>query len=137
MLDELSPPQRVAYVLHDLFAVSFDEIGPVLDTTVAAAKKLASRARIRLRDVRAVDLPGSAHQMEIIDAFLAAARGGDIARLVTLLAPDVVRTADLKFSRTAPLLSSRAPGRSRRRPGCSWTASPLPSRSSLRVTRER
>ncbi|MET7862751.1 sigma factor-like helix-turn-helix DNA-binding protein [Micromonospora taraxaci] len=80
MLDELSPPQRVAYVLPDLFAVPFDEIGPVLDTTVAAAKKLASRARIRLRDARAVDLPGSAHQREIIDAFLAAARGGDIAR---------------------------------------------------------
>lgn len=97
VLDELSPPQRVAYVLHDLFAVPFDEIGPVLDTTVAAAKKLASRARVRLRDARAVDLPGSAHQMEIIDAFLAAARGGDIARLVTLLAPDVVRTADLGF----------------------------------------
>ena len=106
VLDELSPPQRVAYVLHDLFAVPFDEIGPVLDTTVAAAKKLASRARIRLRDARAADLPGSAHEMEIIDAFLAAARGGDIARLVTLLAPDVVRTADLGFlaNGTAPVV---------------------------------
>lgn len=106
VLHELSPPQRVAYVLHDLFAVPFDEIGPVLDTTVAAAKKLASRARIRLRDAPAVDLPGSAHQMEIIDAFLAAARGGDIPRLVTLLAPDVVRTADLGFlaDGTAPVV---------------------------------
>ncbi|MFG1837246.1 sigma-70 family RNA polymerase sigma factor [Micromonospora sp. NPDC049175] len=97
VLGELSPPQRVAYVLHDLFVVPFDQVASVLDTTTVAAKKLASRARIRLRAAGPVDPPRPARQLEVIDAFLDAARGGDIARLVTLLAPDVVRTADLGF----------------------------------------
>lgn len=95
VLGELSPRQRVAYVLHDLFAVPFDQVAIVLDGTAGSAKKLASRARTRLRDA---DPPGpreSGRDAEIIEAFLAAARGGDIARLVTLMAPDVVRTADL------------------------------------------
>jgi RNA polymerase sigma-70 factor (ECF subfamily) len=101
LLGELSPRQRVAYVLHELFAVPFDQIAPMLDTTAASAKKLASRARARLR---VADAAGPrTGQTEIIEAFLAAARGGDIARLVTLMAPDVVRTADLS------LLPSGAP----------------------------
>lgn len=104
LLGELSPAQRVAYVLHDLFAVPFDRVAAVLDATPAAAKKLASRARGRLREARPPESgaggPGTSGQreiaghLEIVEAFLAAARGGDIARLVTLLAPDAVRTAD-------------------------------------------
>ncbi|WP_228814022.1 sigma-70 family RNA polymerase sigma factor [Nocardia flavorosea] len=106
LLGELSPAQRVAYVLHDLFAVPFDQVAAVLDGTPAAAKKLASRARGRLRAARpgeygtgtgSASASGSldiAGHLEIVEAFLAAARGGDIARLVTLLAPDTVRIAD-------------------------------------------
>lgn len=94
LLEELSPKQRVAYVLHDLFAVPFDQIAHVLDTTTASAKKLASRARTRLRDADPVNSPQLRPQIEVIDAFLAAARGGDLARLITLMAPDVIRTAD-------------------------------------------
>ncbi|WP_280489707.1 sigma-70 family RNA polymerase sigma factor [Nocardia carnea] len=106
VLGELSPAQRVAYVLHDLFAVPFERVAAVLDSNPAAAKKLASRARARLRDARPAETgtatgstgtsghPGIVGHLEIVEAFLAAARGGDIARLVTLLAPDAVRTAD-------------------------------------------
>ncbi|WP_024804009.1 sigma-70 family RNA polymerase sigma factor [Nocardia sp. BMG51109] len=94
LLGELSPKQRVAFVLHDLFAVPFDQVAAVLDTTPATAKKLASRARIRLREADPAEPDRSAEHFEIIDAFLAAARGGDIARLVSLMAPGVVRTAD-------------------------------------------
>lgn len=100
VLGELSPGQRVAYVLHDLFAIPFDVIAAVLDSNIAAAKKLASRARARIGAGRptaaaaAADLSEAADRLDIVEAFLAAARGGDIARLVTLLAPDAVRTAD-------------------------------------------
>ncbi|MFD4406555.1 sigma-70 family RNA polymerase sigma factor [Nocardia sp. NPDC058499] len=104
LLGELSPAQRVAYVLHDLFAVPFDRVAAVLDATPAAAKKLASRARGRLREARPPESgtggPGTSGQreiaghLEIVEAFLAAARGGDISRLVTLLAPDAARVAD-------------------------------------------
>ncbi|TDB95996.1 sigma-70 family RNA polymerase sigma factor [Actinomadura sp. 7K534] len=94
LLGELSPRQRVAYVLHDLFAVPFDQIAAVLDTTPASAKKLASRARARLRGPRPAEPAAHPGHLEIVEAFLAAARGGDIARLVTLMAPDAVRTAD-------------------------------------------
>ncbi|MEU1982724.1 sigma-70 family RNA polymerase sigma factor [Nocardia sp. NPDC019395] len=98
LLGELSPTQRVAYVLHDLFAVPFDRIAAVLDATPAAAKKLASRARTRLRDIRPDEQePEVDEHLEIVEAFLTAARGGDIARLVTLLAPDAVRTAELSL----------------------------------------
>ncbi|TXK40951.1 sigma-70 family RNA polymerase sigma factor [Nonomuraea sp. C10] len=94
LLDELSPRQRVAYVMHDLFAIPFDQVAATLGTNAVSAKKLASRARARLRDVRPVIRRHDAEENEIIEAFLAAAHGGDIARLVTLMAPDVVRTAD-------------------------------------------
>jgi RNA polymerase sigma-70 factor (ECF subfamily) len=97
LLDELSPKQRVAYVLHDLFAVPFDQVAAALDTNPASAKKLASRARAKLRDAQP-GVPGHrAEAIVIIEAFIAAARGGDIARLITLMAPDAVRTADLRL----------------------------------------
>lgn len=97
LLGELSPRQRVAYVLHDLFAVPFEQVAVALDTAPASAKKLASRARIRLRDAQAPDTGPGVENREVVEAFLAAARGGDLARLVSLMAPDAVRTADLRL----------------------------------------
>jgi RNA polymerase sigma-70 factor, ECF subfamily len=94
VLDRLSPAQRVAFVLHDLFAVPFDKIAGLLDRSPAAAKKLASRARGRLHPGSAVQSRRAAKHLEIVEAFLAASRGGDIATLLELLAPDVVRSVD-------------------------------------------
>ncbi|MFD8597813.1 sigma-70 family RNA polymerase sigma factor [Kitasatospora sp. NPDC059646] len=94
LLDALPPRQRVAYVLHDLFTVPFDRIAEVLDVRPDAAKKLASRARAALRAARPAPGTPAASHLRIVDAFLAAARGGDLARLVALLAPDAVRLAD-------------------------------------------
>jgi DNA-directed RNA polymerase specialized sigma24 family protein len=92
--DRLSPAQRVAFVLHDVFAVPFAAIGDVLDRSPTAAKKLASRARSRLHDGTPAQPGHVAQHFEIVEAFLAASRGGDIATLLELLAPDVVRRVD-------------------------------------------
>lgn len=94
VLDRLSPRQRVAYVLHDLFAVPFDQIAVALDTSTDAAKKLAGRARTALHGTEPALPARSAEHLAIVEAFLSAARGGDIERLVTMLAPGAVRTAD-------------------------------------------
>src|SRR6201999_4273586 len=82
VLDTLSPAERLAFVLHDVFAVPFDQIGPILDRTPAAAKQLASRARQRLRGTSG-DAPAADRttQREVADAFLAAARQGDFEGL--------------------------------------------------------
>lgn len=94
VLDRLSPAQRVAFVLHDVFAVPFETIAELLNRTPDAAKKLASRARARLHaDSAATARPTSRH-LEVVEAFRAASAGGDIAGLLRLLAPDVVRTVD-------------------------------------------
>lgn len=91
VLDRLSPAQRVAFVLHDLFSVPFDDIGRVLDRSAVAAKKLASRARDRLHGAPSTyDVADFA----VVEAFMAASRGGDIPALLDLLAPGVVRTVD-------------------------------------------
>ncbi len=95
LLDRLTPPQRVAFVLHDLFSMPFDQIAEVLDTTAANAKKHASRARVRIRpDQPPVAAAGDARHHAIVAAFLRAATGGDIARMIELMAPDCVRIAD-------------------------------------------
>jgi RNA polymerase sigma-70 factor (ECF subfamily) len=94
VLDRLSPAQRVAFVLHDVFAVPFETIGDVLDRSPTAAKKLASRARARLHDGPSARPGRVAEHLEVAEAFLAASRGGDIATLLRLLAPDVVRRVD-------------------------------------------
>ena len=96
LLDRLSPAQRVAFVLHDLFAVPFDQIAAVVDRSTVATKKLASRARDRVRGpaVPALAPPDVAEHRAIVEAFLTASRGGDIDTLLRLLAPDVVRRAD-------------------------------------------
>jgi len=94
VLDTLSPTERLAFVLHDVFAVPFKEIARILDRSPAAAKQLASRARRRLGG--AAPAPGAdlARQREIVDAFLAAAREGDFGALLAVLDPDVVLRAD-------------------------------------------
>ena len=119
VLDTLSPSERLAFVLHDIFALPFEEIGPILDRSPAAAKQLASRARRRLRDAGSIesddgtaadvdtgDLAGLtggrtrgtvsdlARQHRVVEAFLAAARDGEFERLLTILDPDVVLRAD-------------------------------------------
>lgn len=94
VLDRLGPAERVAFVLHDLFAVPFDEIAPVVGRSPVAAKKLASRARRRVHGAAAVPDRDVARQRHIVDAFLAASREGDIDGLLAVLAPDVVRRTD-------------------------------------------
>ncbi|HEY7007834.1 MAG TPA: sigma factor-like helix-turn-helix DNA-binding protein [Jatrophihabitantaceae bacterium] len=93
VLDALTPAERLAFVLHDVFAMPFTEIGPLLDRSPAAAKQLASRAR---RHVHTAPTPeADPHlQRKVIDAFLAAARNGDFAALIRVLHPDVVLRAD-------------------------------------------
>jgi hypothetical protein len=94
VLESLSPPERLAFVLHDIFAVPFDEIAPIVDRSPEAARQLASRARRRVRAERTVPDADLETQREVVEAFLAAARDGDFDRLVTLLDPDVVSRAD-------------------------------------------
>lgn len=94
VLGTLAPAERVAFVLHDLFAVPFDQIAPIVDRTPVAAKKLASRARQRLRGATSVPSAELAHQRRVVDAFLAATRSGDLDAMLAVLAPDVVRRAD-------------------------------------------
>ena len=92
VLQTLSPAERLAFVLHDMFAVPFDEIAPMVDRTPTATRQLASRARRRVRG--AAPEPDLSQQREVVDAFLAAARDGDFERLVATLHPDVVLRAD-------------------------------------------
>ena len=94
VLDRLSPAQRVAFVLHDVFAMPFENIAGLLNRSSDAAKKLASRARERLRADSAAQPRRATEHLEIVEAFLAASRGGDIATLLELLAPGVVRKVD-------------------------------------------
>jgi RNA polymerase sigma-70 factor (ECF subfamily) len=93
VLDSLTPAERVAFVLHDVFAVPFDEIAPIVGRSTAAARQLASRARRRVQGapVPDTDLDG---QWAVVDAFLAAARDGDFERLLAVLDPDVVVRSD-------------------------------------------
>lgn len=93
VLDSLAPAERVAFVLHDVFAVPFDQIAPIVGRTPTAARQLASRARRRVQGapVPDVDLHG---QWAVVDAFLAAARDGDFERLLDVLDPDVVLRSD-------------------------------------------
>jgi RNA polymerase sigma-70 factor, ECF subfamily len=93
VLDTLAPAERLAFVLHDMFAVPFDEIGPIVGRSAAAAKMLASRARRRVHGAAVPDAD-LARQREVVDAFLAAAREGDFAALVTLLDPEAVVRVD-------------------------------------------
>jgi RNA polymerase sigma-70 factor (ECF subfamily) len=94
VLETLTPAERVAFVLHDMFAVPFDEIAPIVGRSPAAARQLASRARRRLQGAATVSDADLTRQREVVDAFLAASRGGDFDALLAVLDPDVVLRAD-------------------------------------------
>jgi RNA polymerase sigma-70 factor (ECF subfamily) len=94
VLETLSPPERLAFVLHDVFGVSFDEIAPLVDRTPAAARQLASRARRRIQAEAPNPDADLAVQRGVIDAFLAASRAGDFEGLLRVLDPDVVLRSD-------------------------------------------
>jgi RNA polymerase sigma factor (sigma-70 family) len=104
VLDTLDPPERLAFVLHDMFAVPFDEIAPIVGRSPAAARQLASRARRRVQGQAPVPDPDLGRQREVVDAFLAASREGDFEALLEVLDPDVVLRAD---TGTAPTVLSR------------------------------
>ncbi|MEU5321611.1 sigma-70 family RNA polymerase sigma factor [Streptomyces sp. NPDC021056] len=93
VLETLTPAERLAFVLHDLFAVPFEDVADIVGRTPAAARQLASRARRRVQGAPAPDAD-LVRQREIVDAFLAAARGGDFDALVEVLDPDVVARAE-------------------------------------------
>jgi RNA polymerase sigma-70 factor (ECF subfamily) len=94
VLDSLAPPERLAFVLHDMFAVPFGEIAEIAGTTPAAARQLASRARRRVRGAAPAEDADLTAQRAVVDAFLAASREGDFAGLVAVLHPDVVFRVD-------------------------------------------
>jgi RNA polymerase sigma-70 factor (ECF subfamily) len=94
VLETLAPAERVAFVLHDLFAMPFDEIAPIVGRSPAAARQLASRARRRVQGTPAVPDADLKRRREVIDAFLAASRAGDFGALLALLDPEVVLRAD-------------------------------------------
>jgi RNA polymerase sigma factor (sigma-70 family) len=94
VLETLNPAERLAFVLHDMFAVPFDEIAPIVDRSPEAARQLASRARRRVQGEPAIPDADLDTQREVLDAFLAAAREGDFEGLLEVLDPDVVRRAD-------------------------------------------
>lgn len=100
VLETLSPAERLAFVLHDVFAVPFDEIGGILGRGTAAARQLASRARRRVQDAPKPE-GDLRQQRRVVDAFLAAARAGDFEALLTVLDPDITVRIDAGGTRTA------------------------------------
>jgi RNA polymerase sigma-70 factor (ECF subfamily) len=101
VLETLSPAERLAFVLHDMFGVPFDEIAPMVERTPAAARQLASRSRRRVQGVTTTPDTDISRQREVVDAFFAAARDGDLDALVAVLDPDVVLRSDGGASRPA------------------------------------
>ena len=93
VLDTLGPAERLAFVLHDMFAVPFDEIAAMVDRSPQATRQLASRARRRVRDAAPAPDPDLTRQRAVVDAYFAAAREGDLEALVAVLDPDVVLRA--------------------------------------------
>jgi RNA polymerase sigma factor (sigma-70 family) len=115
VLGTLSPAERLAFVLHDMFAVPFDEIALIVERSPEATRQLASRARRRVRGADRVPDVGPSAQWEVVDAFIAAARGGDFDALVAVLDPDVVLRSDggriaglSKYVRGAEAVASQA-----------------------------
>jgi RNA polymerase sigma factor (sigma-70 family) len=108
VFDTLTPAERLAFVLHDMFAVPFAEIAPIVGRSPDAARQLASRARRRVQGSTTVPDTDLAHQRQVVDAFLAAARQGDFEALVAVLDPDVVLRAD--GGRTRPMASALVRG---------------------------
>ena len=130
VLDTLTPAERLAFVLHDLFALPFDEIGSIVGRSPAAAKQLASRARRRVRGSPAPSDAGRARQREVVEAFLRAARAGDLEGLLAVLDPDAVIRIDG---------AARIDGRSERRTlptPCARSGAPRRGRHSSSRSRE-
>ena len=121
VLETLTPAERLAFVLHDLFAMPFDEIAPILGRSPAAARQLASRARRRVQGSATVPDPDLTRRREVVEDFLAASRGGDFQALLAVLDPDVVLRADSaavqmgasKEVRGAPGVADTITGRAR------------------------
>jgi RNA polymerase sigma-70 factor (ECF subfamily) len=111
VLDALTPAERLAFVLHDMFAVPFDEIATIVGCSSPAARQLASRARRRVQGSTPERASGGGRQREIVDAFLAASRNGEFDALLALLDPDVVLRADaatVAFGAAAEVVGARA-----------------------------
>jgi RNA polymerase sigma factor (sigma-70 family) len=116
VLETLTPAERLAFVLHDMFGVPFEEISPIVGRSPAASRQLASRARRRVRGADVVAEADLARQREVVDAFLAAARGGDLDALVAVLDPEIVLRSDRaalpedasRVVRGAPAVARRA-----------------------------
>jgi RNA polymerase sigma-70 factor, ECF subfamily len=106
VLETLTPAERLAFVLHDMFAVPFEEIAPLVDRTPAAARQLASRARRRVQGAPAPDAELS-HKRRIVDAFIRASRDGDFEGLLAVLDPDVVVRADAAAQQLGSLAEIR------------------------------
>ena len=121
VLDTLAPAERLAFVLHDMFAVPFEEIAPIVGRSPDAAKMLASRARRRVQETATVPDTNLTRQREVVDAFLAASRNGDFDALLAVLDPDVVLRADsaavqvgaAREVRGAPAVAGTFSGRAR------------------------
>ena len=94
VLETLEPAERLAFVLHDMFAVPFDDLAPIVDRSAAATRQLASRARRRVQGATPSCEPDPGRRREVLDAFLAASRAGDFEALVSVLHPDIVLRAD-------------------------------------------
>jgi RNA polymerase sigma factor (sigma-70 family) len=107
VLDSLAPAERLAFVLHDMFAVPFEEIAPMVERTPEATRQLASRARRRVQRQAPAPEPDLGRQRAVVDAFFAAARRGDIDALVAVLDPDVVLRADGGGARNRPTVVLR------------------------------
>ena len=108
VLETLSPAERLAFVLHDMFGVSFDEIAPIVERSPGAARQLASRARRRVRGEAPPPDADPERQREVVDAFLAAAREGDFEALLEVLDPDVVLRVDRGATRPGVLVRGAA-----------------------------
>jgi RNA polymerase sigma-70 factor (ECF subfamily) len=108
VLETLSPAERLAFVLHDMFGVPFDTIAPIIERSPEATRQLASRGRRRVQGERTVPDPDLDRQREVVDAFLAAAREGDFEGLLAVLDPDVVLRADLGGGVTQELRGAEA-----------------------------
>src|SRR3954451_13541015 len=108
VLETLSPAERLAFVLHDMFAVPFDEIAPIVERSPEATRQLASRARRRVQGERAIPDADPDRQREVVDAFLAASREADFDGLVAILDPDVVVRADFGGGRSEEVRGAEA-----------------------------
>ncbi|GAA2827871.1 RNA polymerase ECF family sigma subunit [Aminobacter aminovorans] len=107
VLEKLAPAERIAFVLHDMFDLSFDDIAPIVERTPVAARQLASRARRRVQGDDKAPTPDRTRQRQVVEAFLAASRGGDFAGLLAVLDPDVVFRADAVAAQLGALAELR------------------------------